>query len=104
MRTYRQNFTRCSYELHRLNQSQNLNTIEAILQNVEQILLNDERKHLNLAIPMIDCGVGGLDIKDVFEIYKKYFQSKQNFDKSCDIMVFAYTKDNYNLINFLNKE
>lgn len=56
-------------------------------------MINDERSRVSFAIPMIGCGIGGLDIADVFKIYRAYFKKLQNFDKICDVIVFAYSKD-----------
>ena len=70
-----------------------LDDIKIIIKNVERFLINDERSRVSFAISMIGCGIGWPDIVDIFKIYRAYFTKLQNFDKICDVIVFAYSKD-----------
>lgn len=75
-----------------------LDYIKIIIKNVERFLINDERSRVSFAISMIGCDIGWPDIADVFKIYRAYFTKLQNLDKICDVIVFAYSKDDFKKI------
>ena len=56
-----------------------------------------------LVIPLLGCGVGGLDKEKLIKLYKDFFSRKIEF--YCDVVIYGYTKEDYELlINiFFNK-
>ncbi|GAB6044511.1 hypothetical protein JCM11957_01090 [Caminibacter profundus] len=54
-----------------------------------------------IAIPLIGTGVGGLDKKEIIKIYKSFFERKINFD--CEVIIYGYSKNDYELIKRIFK-
>ena len=50
-----------------------IQTIREILQNLQQILLLEQKDNLSLALPLIGCGIGGLEKSEVVLEYKNFF-------------------------------
>jgi len=77
----------------------NIRDIQAILENIECYLQwyaeHDPLKRIKLVLPLLGCGVGGLDAKDVLELYKSYF--KKNIQFVCDVVIYAYSPEDYTL-------
>lgn len=76
-----------------------LETIEKALHNIENHLIeyakNEERK-IKIALPLMGCGVGGLNKKEVVKLYKNFFERDIDFD--CEVVVYGYSEEDYSLI------
>ena len=80
-----------------------IQTIKEILQNLQQILLLEQEDHLTLALPLIGCGIGGLEKSEVVLEYKNFFLYQKNADKKCDVMVYGYNQSDFELIEQILK-
>jgi O-acetyl-ADP-ribose deacetylase (regulator of RNase III) len=56
-------------------------------------------KNMKLVLPLMGCGVGGLDKADVINLYKKHFENNINFD--CKVVVYGFSKDDYEMLQQL---
>ncbi len=76
-----------------------IETIGTALENIERYLqwYNEERKlPMKLVIPLLGCGVGGLDKKEVITTYKTFFN--RYVDYECEVVVYGYDNDDFTLI------
>lgn len=73
-----------------------INVIRTALQNIENILQNFALKKTTLAIPLMGCGVGGLNKEEVIRVYKVFFSHEITFE--CDVYIYGYTKKDVHLI------
>jgi len=78
-----------------------LETIETILEGIESHLFdynkpNSEGNSIKLVLPLLGCGVGGLNKIDVIKIYQKFFNRKIDID--CSVVIYGYTQEDYELI------
>ena len=80
-----------------------IQTIKEILQNLQQILLLEQEDNLTLALPLIGCGIGGLEKSEVVLEYKNFFLCQKNADKKCDVMVYGYNQSDFELIEKILK-
>ncbi len=79
-----------------------LDTINLSLENIEQYLIwyaKKKQEHMKLALPLLGCGVGGLNKVDVISIYKEFFNRIVNFD--CDVIIYGYDECDYTFIKSL---
>lgn len=78
-----------------------------ILQDIKNSLINIESylewyidkistDKLKLVLPLMGCGVGGLNREDVIQIYKIFFERMVDFD--CEVVVYGYSKEDYALL------
>ncbi len=79
------------------NKLPSLNDIQTILENIEHYLEWYHTKYphetITLVLPLLGCGVGGLDKQTVLHIYKIFFQRQVPF--VCDVIIYAYTHQDY---------
>lgn len=78
-----------------------LKTIQSILENLESYLYDyynfyPEKEKRKLVLPLLGCGVGGLNKSDVINIYKHFFNRTVDID--CEVVIYGYTKADYELI------
>ena len=76
-----------------------IKTIIAILRNIKKYLMvywEQHNKKIKLVLPLLGCGIGGLKKKDVVEVYKDFFTKDIAID--CEVIVYGYNKNDYNLI------
>ena len=76
-----------------------LQTIHDILENIEGYLSWYSQKcnnSMKLVLPLMGCGVCGLEKEMVIKTYKSFFERKVPFD--CEVIVYGYTQDDYKLI------
>ena len=76
-----------------------LDVINIILENIEGYLnwYNEKTsKPMKLVLPLMGCGVGGLEKKAVVETYKRFFDREVAFD--CEVVVYGYSDDDFKLI------
>ena len=75
-----------------------LSTIKLCLKNIEQILISKNPSHkIKLALPLMGCGVGGLDKKDIIKLYKAFFAKDIAID--VDVVIYGYSQDDFYLLN-----
>jgi len=73
--------------------------IEKALQNIENYLLwyaKYKSDTMKLVLPLMGCGVGGLDKTNVIKTYETFFN--RPIDIECEVVVYGYTDDDYNSI------
>jgi len=73
--------------------------IEKALQHIEDYLLwyaNNKSDTMKLVLPLIGCGVGGLDKASVIELYRNFFT--RQVDINCEIMIYGYSIEDYQQI------
>ena len=66
-----------------------IQTIKEILQNLQQILLLEQEDNLTLALPLIGCGIGGLEKSEVVLEYKNFFLCQKMRIKSAMLWFMA---------------
>lgn len=94
----------CLYALHGVvvdgKNVVELQHIEQILYNIEKEVQNYISQHLlekvKVVLPLLGCGVGGLNVGDVVDLYKKFFSHKVAF--GCEVVVYGYKAKEYNLL------
>jgi len=77
-----------------------LETIQTILTNIEKYLKwYDEKTEepMKLVLPLLGCGVGGLDKKDVIQGYKHFF--RQEVEYVCEVVVYGFDRGDEERIN-----
>ena len=70
-----------------------LNNIEAYL---EWFIKQHQTSKVSLALPLLGCGVGGLEKEIVLQLYKEHFAKKLSY--TCDVEVYGYSKEDFELI------
>ncbi len=75
-----------------------LSLIHETLKNIEGYLewYAQYSETMRLALPLLGCGVGGLEKREVIELYKTFFSHQVDFD--CDIFVYGHTHGDAELI------
>ena len=79
-----------------------LETIETALHNIENHLseyAKKEQRKIKVALPLMGCGVGGLDKEDVIKLYKRFFERDVAF--ACEVVIYGYSKEDYKLLSYL---
>ena len=76
-----------------------IDTINKILQNIEPYLQwytnNHSNESIKLVLPLMGCGVGGLDVKEVLDVYKSFFL--KDIPYSCEVVFYGYSPEHYTL-------
>ena len=77
-----------------------LDVIKKSLQNIEKII----KKHApcKMVLPLMGVGVGGLNKEDVIKIYKEFFSRNVDFD--CEVVIYGYKKEDYEILRKFFKE
>jgi len=77
-----------------------LQIIYVAMKQIEKYLYwyfkNHEKGNIKLVLPLLGCGVGGLNIKDVLNIYKNFF-SNRDIPFKCEVLIYAYGQRNYKI-------
>ena len=76
-----------------------IKTIETSLHNIEAYLqwyYKRYTKHITLAIPLLGCGVGGLEKEKVIMCYNDFFSRTTTFE--CDVIIVGYTEEDCRLL------
>ncbi len=76
-----------------------IDVIEKVLENIQDYLVWYARhKHtkMKLVLPLLGCGAGGLEKREVIGQYKRFFSRKVPFE--CEVVVYGYTDEDYQLI------
>lgn len=77
-----------------------LSIIQVALQNIENYLKwywNEKKESMKLVLPLIGCGVGGLNKVDVVRLYNDFFN--KNIELECMVVLYGYDSSDYELIN-----
>jgi len=81
-----------------------LQTIKDTLLNIEKYIVwfyNRYKKSVKLTLPLMGCGVGGLNKEDVITLYNEFFNKKIEF--LVDVVIYGYTKDDFLLLQKIIK-
>ncbi len=73
-----------------------LQTIEDILNNIENEIKNYHlhfREKIKIVLPLLGCGVGGLDKIEVIKLYKKHFSKKLEIE--CEVVLYGYNDEDF---------
>lgn len=77
-----------------------IEVIKSALLNIESYIewysREKSNKNIKLVLPLMGCGVGGLDKIDVVELYKSFFLRESRFD--CEVIIYGYNIEDYKLI------
>jgi len=77
----------------------NIDTINLILNNIEAYLQwysdNHKEETMKLVLPLMGCGVGGLNAKEVLGAYKSFFTKERSFD--CEVVIYGHSTEDYDL-------
>jgi len=79
-----------------------IDIIKKALENIENYLLwyaKNKSDTIKLVLPLIGCGVGGLDKADVIELYKNFFT--RQVDINCEVVIYGYSIEDYQQIKKL---
>ena len=87
-----------NYTFKNLPKYPNLDVIKNILNNIDNEILRYGKFDIKLGIPLIGCGIGGLNKKEVINLYKKHFIKNNNANIKCKVVICGYTKEDFNLI------
>ena len=52
---------------------------------------------MQLVLPMMGCGVGGLKIEDVAKLYRDFFSKKVDYE--CEVIVYNLDEHNHKIVN-----
>jgi len=83
-----------------------------IIKDIENALLNIEAylqwyqdknttKTMKLVLPLMGCGVGGLDKIEVINVYKRFFTKEVLLE--CEVVIYGYDVEDYTLIKNIIK-
>ena len=74
--------------------------INSILQNIQDYIILYSKKNTNLEIklvlPLLGCGVGGLNKTKVIQIYKNFFE--KNIEITCNLVIYGYSYGDFLLL------
>jgi len=72
--------------------------IDSALHNIEKIIVEYAKLHhranVSLVMPLIGCGFGGLDKKEVIKLYKDFFSNENQYTKIICQVTICCTNDN----------
>jgi len=81
-----------------------LNTIVEILNNLQEIVLQDQNKHIKIALPLMGCGAGGLDKREVISEYKCFFKQNLDAEKECEVEIYGFSESDFRLLKEIMKK
>lgn len=77
-----------------------LTDISNVLKSIESYVrwyIEEKNNHkAKLVLPLMGCGVGGLDKHEVIKLYKSFFQRAIDFE--CEVVMYGYTQEDVQLI------
>lgn len=80
-------------------QKPTLQTIENSLHNIEEYLKHYTNKHnvaIKLVLPLMGCGVGGLNKNRVIKSYFDFFSQQVGFD--CEVVIYGFSLEDFTLL------
>lgn len=89
--------------VHFMDKNPTLSTISLALTNIEKVIIEytklHNKKQVSLVLPLLGCGIGGLNKKDVIDKYQNFFTSKSsNNDIICQITLYGYSNEDVQLL------
>jgi len=78
-----------------------ISTIYKAIENIENILIRF-KKSVKVAIPLMGCGIGGLDKQEVIKVYKEFF--KRDIKEEITVAIYGFSEDDYKLIKKILKD
>jgi len=72
------------------------NALENIEAYVSWYVKKVSQEKIKLVLPLMGCGVGGLDKKELVLLYKNFF--KRECDFQCSVIIYGYNIEDYKLI------
>jgi len=75
-----------------------LDTITQILNNLQEIILQDQSKYIKIALPLMGCGAGGLDKREVIYEYKRFFKQNLDAEKECEVEIYGFNESDFELL------
>ncbi|WP_457743246.1 macro domain-containing protein [Sulfurimonas sp.] len=77
-----------------------LQNIKTALENIEKYIKwyieNKNNQNIKLVLPLMGCGVGGLNKEDVIKLYREFFCRDVAFD--CEVVIYGYNTQDYKKI------
>ena len=76
-----------------------IDIIEKALQNIEDYLLwyaKNKSDTMKLVLPLMGCGVGGLNKASIITLYKNFFAKE--IDINCEVVIYGYSSEDYRQI------
>ncbi len=76
-----------------------LDIIRTILENIEPYLSWYAAHHspqMKLVLPLLGCGAGGLDKREVLGVYREFFARDAVY--ACEVVVYGYGAEDYGVI------
>ncbi len=75
-------------------------TIYNALKNIESYMKwytkNKKDERVKLVLPLMGCGMSGLDKSSVIGLYKSFFLREVSFD--CEVVIYGYSQADYEMI------
>jgi len=85
-----------------------IDDIKVSLINIEKTIVEyskiHDKKEITLVLPLLGCGIGGLNKKEVIEQYKVFFSksySSEIYEIICQLIVYGYSDEDVELLNIL---
>jgi len=86
------------------NKLPTLQTIIFVLKNIESYIQWYSNKftdnNIKIVLPLLGCGIGGLDKENVILIYKNFFKRDVIFN--CEVVIYGYSKKDCELLENLD--
>jgi len=86
------------------NKYPTLDDIKLTLENIELYLewyTTKNSESIKLVLPLLGCGVGGLNIADVSHIYESFFSRSVSF--VCNVVIYVYNLEDYTVVSGIRK-
>ena len=85
---------------NRQNMNPTIQIIHESLKNIELYLkwYSEISSKMKLVLPLMGCGVGGLDKEQVIQVYKMFFSRHVDFE--CEVVIYGYSHEDYELIKW----
>ena len=86
----------------RVSPEQKVPTVQDIrtaLINIEKYIkwyIENNNKNIKLVLPLIGCGIGGLNKEDIIKLYKEFFCRDVAF--RCEVVIYGYNIQDYKKI------
>jgi O-acetyl-ADP-ribose deacetylase (regulator of RNase III) len=67
-----------------------------IEKEIKEVTSNPLQQPIKLLLPLLGCGVGGVNKEHLISLYKEFFSRKLELD--CNVVIYGYTKEDYELL------